>query len=167
MALFYLDTSALVKRYKSEEGSETIDWLYDRLPRGHGLATSFLTVLEFVSAIRRLLTTRSISEEEFRDIISTFSRELEPFLIRSLDDKIVVDSLTYITKHALKSADSIQLATVIELKETMKEVGEKVIFVCDDKELINVGRKENLEVINPRKEEDKIKLKEMLEITDS
>lgn len=55
MTVFYLDTSALVKRYKTEEGSDIIDYLYDNLPRGHSLATSFLTVLEFVSAIRRLL----------------------------------------------------------------------------------------------------------------
>jgi predicted nucleic acid-binding protein len=54
MTIFYLDTSALVKRYKTEEGSDMIDNLYDNLPRGHSMATSFLTVLEFVSAIRRL-----------------------------------------------------------------------------------------------------------------
>jgi len=40
--------------------------------------------------------------------------------------------------------------------------GERVIFVCDDEELAKAGREENLEVINPRKEEDKIKLKGML-----
>ena len=34
MAVFYLDTSALVKRYKTEEGSDIIDYLYDNLPRG-------------------------------------------------------------------------------------------------------------------------------------
>ena len=86
MAAFYLDTSALAKRYKTEEGSDIIDYLYDNLPKGHSLATSFLTVLEF----------------------------------------------------------------------------EKVVFVCDDDELMKAGRRENLEVINPRNEVDKLKLKEML-----
>jgi len=55
MTIFYLDTSALVKRYKTEEGTDIIDYLYDKLPKGHSMATSFLTVLEFASAIRRLL----------------------------------------------------------------------------------------------------------------
>ena len=32
MTIFYLDTSALVKRYKTEEGSDIIDNLYDNLP---------------------------------------------------------------------------------------------------------------------------------------
>lgn len=66
-------------------------------------------------------------------------------------------------KHALKSADSIQLATVIELREMMKEIGENVIFICDDEELVSAGRKENLDTLNPRMKEDKLKLKKILE----
>ena len=81
------------------------------------LLSFFLTVLEFVSAIGRLLKGGTISDEEFRNTLSTFSQEVEPFLIRSVDDKIVADALTYVTKHGLKPADSIQLATVIELRD--------------------------------------------------
>ena len=44
----------------------------------------------------------------------------------------------------------------------MKDVGEKVVFVCDDEELMKAGRGENLEVINPRSEVDGQKLIEML-----
>lgn len=69
----------------------------------------------------------------------------------------------YVVKHALKSADSIQLATVIELREMMKEIGENVIFICDDEELVSAGRKENLDTLNPRMKEDKLKLKKILE----
>lgn len=162
MVIFYLDTSALVKRYKTEGGSETVDYLYENLPSGHSLAISFLTVLEFVSAIRRLFKGGNISDEEFRDILSTFSHEVEPFLILPIDDKIVADALTHVTKHGLKSADSIQLATVTELREIVKGVGESVIFVCDDEELSKAGREEDLKVINPREEEDKLELKGML-----
>jgi predicted nucleic acid-binding protein len=139
-----------------------VDYLYENLPSGHSLTISFLTVLEFVSAIRRLLKAENISDEEFRDILSTFSQEVEPFLIRSIDDKIVAGALSYVSKHGLKSADSIQLATVIELREIVKGVEESVIFVCDDEELAKAGRKEDLKVINPRKEEDKLKLQGML-----
>ena len=162
MTIFYLDTSALVKRYKTEAGSDIIDYLYDNLPKGHSLATSFLTVLEFVSAIRRLLKGNRISKDDFETIISTFSQELEPFLISSIEDRIVAEALNKVVNHALKSADSIQLSTVIELREIMKDAGEKVVFVCDDDELGKAGRRENLEVINPRNEVDKLKLKEML-----
>ena len=69
MTIFYLDTSALVKRYKTEEGSDIIDCLYDNLPRGNSMATSFLTVLEFVSAIRRLLKGNRISQVDRQKLI--------------------------------------------------------------------------------------------------
>jgi predicted nucleic acid-binding protein len=162
MTVFYLDTSALVKRYKTEEGTEIIDYLYDNLPKGHSLATSFLTVLEFVSAIRRLLKGNRISQDDFEAVMSTFSQELEPFLIRSLEDNIVADALNKVVSHALKSADSIQLSTALELREMMKEAGENVIFICDDAELLKAGRREELDVISPRSEVDKLKLKELL-----
>ncbi len=162
MTIFYLDTSALVKRYKTEEGSDIIDYLFDNLPKGHSLATSFLTVLEFVSAIRRLLKGNRISKDDFETIISTFSQELEPFLIRSIEDNVVAEALNKVVSHALKSADSIHLSTVVELREIMKDAGEKVVFVCDDDELMKAGRRENLEVINPRKQVDRQKLMDML-----
>ena len=162
MTVFYLDTSALVKRYKTEEGSDIINYLYDNLPGEHSHTISFLTVLEFVSAIRRLLKANIISQEDFETIISTFSLELEPFFIRSIDDKIVADALDKVVKHALKSADAIQLSTVAELRAMMEEVGEKVVFICDDEELMKAGGRENLEVINPREGADKLKLKQML-----
>jgi len=75
---------------------------------------------------------------------------------------MVADALNKVVRHALKSADAIQLATVVKLREIMKEVGEEVVFVCDDDELMKARRRENLEVINPRNEVDKLKLKEML-----
>jgi len=129
MTVFYLDTSALVKRYKTEDGSVAVDHLYDNLPLGSHLATSFLSVLEFVSAIRRLLKANSISNDDFEDIISAFSYELDPFIIRTIDDKTVSDAITYVVKHAIKSADSMHLATVMEIKEIMKEIDENVIFI--------------------------------------
>jgi hypothetical protein len=44
----------------------------------------------------------------------------------------------------------------------MKDVGEKVVSVCDDEELMKAGKRENLEVINSRNEVDRQKLIEML-----
>ena len=109
-----------------------------------------------------MLKGNRISQDDFETIISTFSQELEPFIIRPIEDKIVADALNKVVSYALKSADAIQLSTVVELREMMKDAGEKVVFVCDDDELMKAGRRENLEVINPRNEVDKLKLKEML-----
>jgi hypothetical protein len=49
MILCYFDTSALVKRYHTELGTEIVDGLFG-LP-GVGLITSLWTVLEFIAAL--------------------------------------------------------------------------------------------------------------------
>jgi len=40
MAVFYLDTSAILKRYRTESGSPTVDDLYDRQGAHDTLLTS-------------------------------------------------------------------------------------------------------------------------------
>ncbi len=56
MPIFYLDTSALLKRYKTEAGTSVIDRLFKLLEKPHNKAAiSFLTVLEVIAAGRRLL----------------------------------------------------------------------------------------------------------------
>lgn len=66
MTVFYLDTSAIVKRYRTEEGTEFIDRLFEKIEKSkHRLATSFLSVLEFISALRRLLKAKEITRETF------------------------------------------------------------------------------------------------------
>ena len=59
MTVFYLDTSAIVKRYRTEKGTEFIDRLFKEIETSeHRLATSFLSVLEFVSALGDLSRQR-------------------------------------------------------------------------------------------------------------
>lgn len=63
MALFYLDTSAIVKRYRTEVGTELVEALFnERLPTDE-LTSSFLAVLEVTSVVHRLLTAREIRED--------------------------------------------------------------------------------------------------------
>jgi len=162
MAVFYLDTSAIVKRYRTEEGTEFIDTLFEKIEKSkHRLATSFLSVLKFISALRRLLKAKEIIQETFTDSVARFAADLENyFIISSVDDTTISKSISLIIKHAIKTADSIHLASVIELKEILKESKERLVFVVDDKELYTAGLNENLKVINPRENDAVQKLKE-------
>lgn len=48
MVHFYFDTSAIVKRYRKEVGSEVLDEIFEL--KEHGFIISFLTILEFIVA---------------------------------------------------------------------------------------------------------------------
>jgi len=54
MSLLYLDTSALVKRYKREKGSDVIGSLFERKSRADRVVVSFLVVIEVTGAASRL-----------------------------------------------------------------------------------------------------------------
>ena len=48
MVTFYFDTSAIVKRYRKEVGSDILDKIFEF--KEHGLAVSFWSLLEFTVA---------------------------------------------------------------------------------------------------------------------
>lgn len=77
MALFYLDTSAIVKRYRAEPGTELIDALFDERAPPEQLTSSFLAVLEMMSVVHRLRTAREIREDVADDIIARFRRDMD------------------------------------------------------------------------------------------
>ena len=51
---YYLDTSAIVKRYLQEQGTEVMDRLLDGTAPDNRFYTSWLSILELTSAILRL-----------------------------------------------------------------------------------------------------------------
>jgi len=65
-------------------------------------------------------------------------------------------------KHAIKTADSIHLASAIKLRDILKRSKETLIFVGDDEELCTAALNERMKVINPREEGARQKLKEYL-----
>lgn len=54
MPVFYLDTSAIIKRYYLEQGSDIVDELFEQPLPGDGFHTSFLTLLEVASGKEEL-----------------------------------------------------------------------------------------------------------------
>ncbi len=153
MVTFYLDTSAFVKRYKTEKGTGFVDKLFESLETPDRVATSFFGVLEFISACRRLLKTGEIDSEEFKNLIANFLGDAERYYIfHSVDDDIVSRGVEKIIDHALKSADSLHLATATEMKRLLEEAEETFVFIADDEELCESAKAEELDTVNPREE---------------
>ncbi|MBO3754665.1 MAG: type II toxin-antitoxin system VapC family toxin [Candidatus Brockarchaeota archaeon] len=86
MIVFYFDTSALVKRYRKEAGSEVLDRVF-KLEKP--FATCFWTVLEFIVAFSARRRRGELSGETFNALVSRFLKEiLDRFIVLSVDDEI-------------------------------------------------------------------------------
>lgn len=141
---FFIDTSALFKRYQVEKGTGVV---CDILEKGDSdLFMSSLTIIEVVSNLKRLFEIdRVTTQEQFATQRSFFYHDIDNLNITILDvtsdDIIRADEL--ILKRYMKPIDSIQLAIALNLKIN------KLAFVAADKKLCNVAREEGLRVVNP------------------
>jgi predicted nucleic acid-binding protein len=139
MILFF-DTSALIKRYISEAGSNKVDELFEI---AENIIVSPVTKIETHSTIKRLLTTNLISEEDYKTVKSNLDTDFKYFTVVSLNEKIEKEAIKLIEKYQLKTLDSIQLASVIYRKIDISG------FIVSDVKLKNAAEAENIEVIDP------------------
>ena len=74
MPLFFFDTSALVKRYHLEAGSEEVDRIFAET--NAAFAISNITISEFTSALTRKQNNGAISQDDLAHAFSEFSKDI-------------------------------------------------------------------------------------------
>ncbi|MBS7626597.1 type II toxin-antitoxin system VapC family toxin [Candidatus Bathyarchaeota archaeon] len=150
MVTFYFDTSAIVKRYRKEIGSEVLDKIFERKD---AFTISFWSVLEFIVTFSTRMRRGDLSRDAFNVVVSRFLKDvLDRFAITTVNDELVASATLLAVKHALPSADCLQLASAINLKRSLKPMKEELILICSDKELCRAAEKEGIEFIDPEQE---------------
>jgi len=141
--IYYLDSSALVKRYAAESGSGRITELVESDEK---IAVSWLAVPETLSAVARRAKGGSISVEVLDSIRTQLHRDLQRFMIVEVCGAPVDGIEMLIARHALRGADSIHLSTALWLSKATRS---PVVFVASDNELLTAARVEKLKILNP------------------
>ena len=138
MSTYYVDKSALIKRYLTEPGSEWVREITD--PKaGNVIIICDLTAVEFFSAIARRIREETITEKNADVLHNRFEADLEhEYLSVPLESYVLkfARSLFTIGAYPLRSLDAIQLASAIAAWHTL---GESVPFVNADKKLLAVA----------------------------
>lgn len=147
MALYYLETSALVKLYVMEPGSDRLLRLVNEAP-GHVFAVLTLAAVEVRSAIRRRERAGDIHPETAGLILDRLGQHLQAVLLQQAVNDAVLDAAAeMIDRYALRAYDAFQLAGCLALK--VKAGPEALTFVCSDQELLEAARSELLPVFDP------------------
>lgn len=138
--MIYWDTSALVKQFLAEVGTEEVLALRTQdLPH----ATSMITYSETFSALRRRARERFLSVARYRTAMDLFKRDWPAFVRVQLDEEIIMLSAKLIERHPLRTLDAIHLASVLQLQQL---VGEPSLFVSSDSQLLQAATAENVTV---------------------
>lgn len=150
MSVYYIDTSALVKKYRTERGTEVVAELFLSRADSDVLLTSYLTILEFASVAARVLRGRHITKRGYQVIMGNLSRDIEEVIqLHSVTDDVVSEAINLCVDHALRAADAVHLATALSVKDAFP--GETIYFVASDARLNAVCDEIGLVVLDPER----------------
>jgi len=141
--MIYLDSSALVKRYITENGSDAIDRLLADHPYA---ATSRLAYPEILSALHRKHRARDFSTRVLGELVAAFESDWGKLFVLEFDEDLLPTIKKNIRKHAIRGADSVHLASAIWLRSVLRE---DVVFACADAKLLDAARAERLVAFDP------------------
>jgi uncharacterized protein len=140
---YFIDTSALFKRYTDEPGSEVVQKVFAEKANRF---ISQLTITEVVSNLKRLAEIdHHITDAEFKQVMKIFLGEIASGVIYTLDvtPKVVLLSVDLCSENYLTPIDALQLATALSIKSSNPH------FVCSDHKLVKVAESYGLQFINP------------------
>lgn len=150
MAVYFVDSSALVKRYINETGSTWVLSLFDPALSNDVLIAA-ITCVEIVAAIARRARGGSISVRDAQVVCYQFRNDLQSeYQVVEVRHSIIISAMALAEAHGLRGYDAVQLAAGRELNTLcFANSLPPVIFVSADFELNAAAASEGLIVENP------------------
>ena len=146
MASIYLDTSALIKLYVEEEGTEQVVAITDD-SNGVQIVILDVTPLEARSAVRRRQREGDISGADADRILDRIEDDTSSsFLVQPSTSAVIEGAARLIDRHPLRAYDALQLAGCLVIRDI---VPGPLTFVCADARLCGAAELEGLTVLNP------------------
>jgi len=136
--ILYLDTSALVKLYIGEPGTESVE---RAVAEAESVATSWLSYPEARSAFARLRREGSLSPEDLRVVASSLDKDLAAYEILMPDEGVWRAAGDIAELRGLRALDAVHLAEASGLAESKEDVR---MLTFDDRLL--AAAKETMEV---------------------
>jgi uncharacterized protein len=145
MSRYFFDTSALIKLYHQEDGTEEVDELLDQ--DESLIVISDLAVVEMASALARKVRTQEITAEVFHTAVAAFEEDVAAFESYPLSHQILHDARQLLKSKGLidglRTLDALQLATALFAHQWHP----LDLFIASDKRLVTVAEKESLPVL--------------------
>lgn len=143
--IYFLDSSVLVKRYRQEVGTETMDEIFAE--RTNTIIICSLSVCEVVRAIDKHFRNKELGLEDFQKVIDSFYADLhsQRLEIVEVNRERLFKANGLILKYHLSTTDAIILACALALEET------NLVFVCADVRsgLLRAAESCHLSTLNP------------------
>ena len=150
MVVYFVDSSALVKRYVSETGSMWVSDLF--APKlDNEVLIAAITGVEIVAAIARRARGGSIGMTDATAACNQFRSDLlSDYQVIDITENIITSAMTLAESRGLRGYDAVQLAAACAVNTVCVVNGlSTVIFVSADNELNVAAASQGLMIENP------------------
>lgn len=106
----YIDSSALVKRYIHETGSDIVAEL---CAAASEVIVSTVTAPEVISAFNRLRRENRITVQQYDELKKSLILDMEDALAMNISVQVVQRSIVCLEHHPLRALDSIHIASAL------------------------------------------------------
>jgi predicted nucleic acid-binding protein len=150
VAVYFVDSSALVKRYINETGSTWVLSLFDPV-LSNDILIAAITSVEIVAAITRRARGGNISVTDATVVCNQFRSDLQSeYQVVEITHSIINSAMGLAEAHGLRGYDAVQLAAGCQLNVLcVANSSLPMIFVSADSELNAAAASEGLIVENP------------------
>lgn len=150
MSALFFDSSAVVKRYAAETGT---NWVFSlvRPSAGNRLYLARVTGVEVVAALTKRMRVGSLTAAQTTKAINRFEREFSNrYLLVEISSQIVRTAMDLAKNHTLRGYDAVQLAAALQANQDRISVGgSPLMFISADHHLNAAATAEGLTVDNP------------------
>lgn len=156
MLKLYLDTSAILKRYIVEPGTESADVIFDKAEAGElKISVSLWNIGEALGVLDEKRRRGWLTEKEFEQTLNLFAEELVKLMrlktieIIPVQTTILANTWNLILKYHLYEADALQISACSfnnndalltsdeKLTQTSRKAGIKTIQIPKDEQELN------------------------------
>lgn len=150
MAAYFLDSSALVKRYARETGTARVIGLFKPAARNR-IYTARITFVEVISALTRRTRSGRLTPLATARSLARFRRAFAgKFAIVEVTAPLVEAAAALAEKYVLRAYDAVQLAAVLQVNsERLTDGGTPITLVSADVTLNAAALAEGLAIDNP------------------
>lgn len=138
----YLDTSALVKMYVDEEGSDSVRAV---VQQADAVGTSAIAYVEARAAFARRAFERALSPTDHRRTVRELDRDWQHYLAIQVTTALIRQAAKLAERHRLRAYDAIHLASAAFMSA---RIGERLLFSSWDTKLLAAAAREGLEAFS-------------------
>lgn len=139
--ILYLDTSALVKLYVDEDGSDLVKRYVEQ---ASVVSTAKIAFVEARSAFARANREEIISSTSYRQIIDRLHYDWKRYMIVEISDRLIEAAGELVEEFGLRGFDALHFASALFLQQ---QTGRPVRAACWDVRLWGALRDSGLETV--------------------